>query len=107
MKTVFSLPPNIAIQFLKIMIVNISAAPADLDSLKELISSLNSEENIFKFATHVRYNRYVHKKVVEALGDMDSRTKDFHFRGTFNVFLPFFPPILDVYFHLDEDYVFF
>ena len=59
-----------------------AALPADLDSLKELIASLSSEENVAKFATHVRYDRWVHRKMVEALGLGDhDRNKDFQFRG--------------------------
>ena len=66
--------------------------PSDLDSLKELIASLSSEENVAKFATHVRYDRWVHRKMVEALGDHD-RHKDFQFRGELFskfIFLPYF-----------------
>ena len=60
-----------------------AAAPSDLDSLKDLISSLNGDENVSKFATHVRYNRWVHRKMVEAVGN----AKDFQFRGEFSAFL--------------------
>ena len=63
--------------------------PADLHSLKELIASLSSEENVAKFATHVRYDRWVHRKMVEALGDHD-RHKDFQFRGELILSVPYF-----------------
>ena len=60
-----------------------AAIPADIDSLKGLISSLKSEENMVKFATHTRYDRWVQRKMVEALGDMNN-TKVLHFEGAFS-----------------------